>query len=106
MIDDDDDEDFPQTGRAPRNTAKNSDLPDCAHVNNAWKRHFIPTLLAWLGSLENPWLSSDHITVTTLRKIWQAVYGDEDAYTIVANDRVCAVVSTNLRHDISSTLPA
>ncbi|OJT11159.1 hypothetical protein TRAPUB_12315 [Trametes pubescens] len=95
--DGDDDEDFPQTTRAPRNTAKNSDLPQCATANNTWRRVFIPTLLAWLGSLDNPWLSSDIITVATLRKIWDAVYGADSPYTIVANDRVCGVVSTSTR---------
>ncbi len=87
--------DFPQATRAPRNTARNSDLPQCATVNNTWRRVFIPTVLAWLGSLDDPWLSSDLVTIPTLRKIWDAVYGENSPYTIVVNDPVWALVSTN-----------
>ena len=54
---------------------KSADLPHGAHRENLWKGAFLPTLLEYLGRMDDPWTVSDHDFVHMLQEIWKEVYG-------------------------------
>src|SRR6266851_8620717 len=60
-------------GTARKQRYKVSHLPLPPGVSQSWKSIFIPPLLAWAGSQENPWGLSDFLRAEVVN-IWGRVY--------------------------------
>jgi hypothetical protein len=73
-----------------------SGLPE--FVRAAWKSKFLPTLYAYLGSLERPWDLSEGLggsdDVKVIQMLIDIVY-PQSGYKVKLNDRIFAMVCVN-----------
>ncbi|GBE77215.1 hypothetical protein SCP_0100870 [Sparassis crispa] len=53
---------------------KNVDLPMGAKAGQRWLHVFLPTLMKYMGTLDNPWVIGDAELVDALQIIWNTVY--------------------------------
>lgn len=73
---------------------KVTDLPAPAHLNNRWRKVFVPTLIRYMGTRARPWAWEDRPSIQSVQMIWDAVYGEGMAKHVVTfNDPVHFCVS-------------
>lgn len=74
-----------------------SNLPPSALRRDRWRRHYLPTVIRYFGTLDNPWNVDDEDDLKrVLMLIWEAVYGSlakEMPYTDNVHSVVRALVS-------------
>ncbi|KAL6299567.1 hypothetical protein BKA93DRAFT_753308 [Sparassis latifolia] len=58
----------------PAKGKKNVDLPMGAKAGQRWLHVFLPTLMKYMGTLDNPWVIGDAELVDALQIIWNTVY--------------------------------
>ncbi|TFK79729.1 hypothetical protein K466DRAFT_570065 [Polyporus arcularius HHB13444] len=64
------------------------DLPPGAEDNNRWLGVFVPTLLKFLGSRQDPYYWKDDYSVLTVQAIWDVVYAGRIEWTVCCSDLV------------------
>lgn len=70
-----------------------ADLPKDCCQNNLFHKHFIPTYIKFVAQGSDPWTIEDLMAITTMQKIWTAVYGKTNPYTISTDCPVFAIIS-------------
>ncbi|KAI6037766.1 hypothetical protein EDC04DRAFT_2604547 [Pisolithus marmoratus] len=76
----------------------NSDLPTGAMNNNMWQQLFISTLTHFTAGYDNPWTIPNDRLKHVLQEIWDTVYWDKVAYTVVIGGPVYSLVSAVFIH--------
>ena len=67
-----------------------ADLPKEVNEGNRWQCMCIPTLLKYLGTRANPWVS---LPLTVIQRVWDQVYDTEKfgsrlSHTFAHNDEI------------------
>ncbi|GBE84412.1 hypothetical protein SCP_0603910 [Sparassis crispa] len=70
--DDDEDLNGEESGRRNKITVKA--LPPAAQKHDRWRRRFMPTIVRFIGAVDNPWNVDEDVFRDALERIWDVVY--------------------------------